>query len=625
MRNRLFFRAALGVIVAGIVALAVVASLPWLASTRLVRDRIAQELGVWSGYRVELRERPDIEIWPSFRAVLNNVTFAEASAGPGKPALTAQRIEVDMSALAALHGSVYFNRVRFVRPVLRVSPDARLGFLPDLPPGGKIRMAVDDARHALDADETQPDLSGLPDDDLGTIEFADARIVMETAQGDRELARSLTGAINWPALNRGGALTVQGLWRGQNIAVDIASLNPLLHLAGGNAGLRASLRSTPLTASFDGTAGLSPNAFIEGVVQVSSQAIRRALTWLQVDVGSTTMVNGPFDFSSQIAGTSTRMEFKNTSVAVNGNPGIGVFDVALDGPVPAISGTLAFDVLDLPTALTILSPLLPRISGAPAPAFTLIDRVALDLRLSAQRGQAGPVSLSEIAATAQITPGHTVLDISDATLLGGRLQAGIRVERKPESDQQVKVTLRASDIDGGTAGDALQLPSAIPAARGTISLDLSGAGETWGHILETASGSFQASFGRGDIRNIDLDRFLARLQEGGFFSLADATGGRLAIDGAQAKATMERGVARVSRAAVDTATRSIIMQGIVPYEGGLALTGDVFARDVTPQTTQSTGDQPPPKPVASFFVGGGWSAPFISSMGLRLPTSQPQQ
>ena len=55
--------------------LALVMVLPYFASTQIVRNRIAQEVSAWSGYRVAVRGAPSIEIWPTVGAVLPDVAF----------------------------------------------------------------------------------------------------------------------------------------------------------------------------------------------------------------------------------------------------------------------------------------------------------------------------------------------------------------------------------------------------------------------------------------------------------------------------------------------------------------------------------------------------------------------
>ncbi|WP_312798414.1 AsmA-like C-terminal region-containing protein, partial [Tianweitania sp.] len=393
----------------------------------------------------------------------------------------------------------------------------------------------------------------------------------------------------------------------------------LIHLAGGTTELRAALRSLPVTASFDGTAGLSAEALVTGTLQLSTPSASRAASWLQVELASD-MAPGALEFSGQLSGSAERLKFTSASLILDGNTGIGGFDVSFEDEVPAISGTLAFDVLDLPTMLGVFSPLLPQMQTEAIDPSAYINRMKLDLRLSASTARAGPVSLSEIAATAQVRPGLAVLDISDSTAFGGTLQAGIRASRQPGSEV-VDLRLLASDFDGAAAGDALGLQALLPASRGTLSLTLKGTGETWERVLESADGTFSAGFARGTLRSFNLDQFLARLNDGGFFALKDVSGGSLAIEGVQAKATMDDGVARVTQATVDTIDRRIVMEGIVPYVGGLALSGDV--RLVPPPS--STAPNPLQQgatqqtPLASFFVGGSWNAPFISSMTMRPP------
>ena len=72
-----------------VVAFLILAALPFIASTQIVRDRIAIEMSAWSGYRVELGAAPDIEFWP-FRAILDNVTLSGWSDPSRKPVIVAE-------------------------------------------------------------------------------------------------------------------------------------------------------------------------------------------------------------------------------------------------------------------------------------------------------------------------------------------------------------------------------------------------------------------------------------------------------------------------------------------------------------------------------------------------------
>jgi AsmA protein len=107
-----------------LVVAVVLAAIPYVAATQLVRDRIAFELSMWSGYKVTLGSAPQIDIWPMLKADLANVTFTEWQGNP-QPVIHADRIEAGLSPLAALRGDVVFNDVKLTRPTLHVWREAR--------------------------------------------------------------------------------------------------------------------------------------------------------------------------------------------------------------------------------------------------------------------------------------------------------------------------------------------------------------------------------------------------------------------------------------------------------------------------------------------------------------------
>ena len=87
-------------------AVLLAAALPLIASTQIVRNRITQEMGSWSGYRVILGQAPEIRVWPNFHATLADVTLAEWGTDGRSPVIRAERVEIDLSAIAALRGEV---------------------------------------------------------------------------------------------------------------------------------------------------------------------------------------------------------------------------------------------------------------------------------------------------------------------------------------------------------------------------------------------------------------------------------------------------------------------------------------------------------------------------------------
>lgn len=593
--------------VAVLVIALVVAALPLIASTRIVRDRIAWEMSAWSGFRVTIDGAPRIEVWPKFRAILTDVTLSQWTETDAPPVIEAERVEVDLSAMAALRGDVVFSTARLVRPTIRVQRMANGFFLPAIPSGGRITRSIDTARGVVNANPATPDLSKLPTDPFGTVEFRDGRMVASVGGKDDEILSSLTGQASWAAMNSNATLTATGIWRGESVAVDVASPKPLVLFAGGAAPITLSFKAAPASFSFDGVAGMSENAYFDGQAKFSAPSLRRVLEWSQAGIAPGAAI-GSVSISSKVTATAGRIKFENTAVALDNNPGMGALDFSFGEALPVISGTLAFDTLDLRSFLSAFTPLAPAGETGPGEIdSSFADRINLDLRLSAAHATAGAIQLADVAATAQVKNGLAVFDISDASAFGGNIQSSLRFDRKPEGTQ-VEIRLLASDIDGGAFGTAAGMTRLVPASTGTVSVILKGPGKSWSSIFENADGSVSATFGPGALSGLNLQAFLKHSEQGGFFALDDVADGTLPIDGAELKASISKGVARLDKAEANSAKYKIWLSGIASYAGrGLALSGGIIQPDKAATPTNAQGPNQ-----SSFFVGGTWSTPFIS-------------
>ncbi|MGO4641992.1 AsmA-like C-terminal region-containing protein [Mesorhizobium sp. 2RAF45] len=591
-----------------IVIALVVAALPLIASTRIVRDRIAWEMSAWSGFRVAIEGSPRIEVWPKFRAILTDVTLSKWTDADAPPVVEAERVEIDLSAMAALQGDVVFSTARLVRPTIRVQRTADGLFLPTAPTGGRIARSIDTARGVVSADPAKPNLDKLPTDAFGTVEFRDGRMVASVNGKDVEILSSLSGQATWAAMNSNATLSATGIWRGESVALDAASQKPLVLFAGGVAPLTLSFKAAPATFSFDGTASMADNAYFDGQVKFAAPSLRRMLEWSQAGIAPSAAI-GSVSISSKVTASAGRVKFENTALTLDNNPGMGALDLSLGDAQPVISGTLAFDTLDLRSFLSAFTPLGPASGTGPGDVeASFADRVNLDLRLSAAHATAGTIQLADVAATAQVKDGLSVFDISDASAFGGNIQTSLRFDRKPEGTQ-VEIRLLASDVDGGAFGTAAGMTRLVPVGTGTVSVILKGPGRTWDSIFENADGSVSATFGPGALSKFNLPAFLKHTEQGGFFALDDVSDGTLPIDGAEVKATISRGVARLDKAEANSAKYKIWLSGIASYAGrGLALSGGVIQPDQA--AAQKTGQQGPNQ--SSFFVGGTWSTPFIS-------------
>lgn len=603
-----------GVWAAGLAAAAAVlvfVVLPFVASTRIVRDRIAWEMSAWSGYRVTIAGVPQIEVWPQFHAVLSEVTLSRWTDADERPVVEAERVEVGLSAMAALRGDVVFSSTRLIRPTIRVERREDGYYLPPLPESGRIGRSVDTARALLAVDAAKPDLGKLPADPLGPVEFRDGRVLATLDGKDEEIVTSLTGQANWPALNGAASLSASAIWRGEQVTLEASSARPLLLAAGGAAPLAFSVKAAPASLSFDGTASLSANPYVDGQAKFSAPSLKRMLDWSGSGIAPGTAI-GAVSLSSKLSGGAGRLKLEGAAIVLDKNPGMGALDVSLAEGRPVISGTLAFETLDLGAFVSAFTPLVTssgKVAGDIDTSFA--GRLNLDLRLSAARATAGAVALAEVAAAAQVKNGLAAFDVSDAAAFGGHVQASLRFDRTP-GGTQAEMRLLAADIKGAAFAEAAGMSRMMPTGTGTISVILKGPGNDWNAILENADGSISATFGPGSLPGLDLPAFLKRNSERGFFPLDDVDDGAVPIEGAELKASIAKGVVRIDKAQALSGKMRLWLTGIMPYAGrGLALSGGI-ADTTAPKTNGAAEAAATDAGRPQFFVGGSWSRPFIS-------------
>lgn len=595
-------------VAAGLVLLAALA-LPYAASTRLVRDRIAHEMSEWSGFDVAIAAAPEISVWPDLQANLTGVTLSLPGSG-GAPTIEAERVEIELSAFAALGGNVDFSSARLIRPKVRIERRTESGpeaGIPALPTGGRIARAIETARQIVAENRAAPDAGRMPAESFGVIEFSDGQVVEVSGAAETVIASGLAGRIGWQELNGRAKATATGIWRGEQFALNLGSAQPLLFLAGGAAPLTVDLASAAANLSFDGTASLGENPFVDGRVSFSAPSVRRILEWSRTGLLHESTI-GSVAMESRVMGDARRLRFEDAEFTLDGKAAQGGLDLLLTGRLPMVSGTLAFDTLDLGAFLSAFTPLEPSIGAGPG----IIDadfagQLNLDMRLSAAQATVGTVALADLAATARVDEGLAAFDISDASAFGGSIQAGLRFDRK-KAGSHVEMRLLASDVDGSAFAAAAGLTRVTPAARGTVSVILKGEGSSWDALLAHANGSFSANFGEGELSGVDIDGLLARAKNGETFALADAAVEASPIDAVELKANIANGVATIERAELRSPVHRIALAGAAPLASGeLDLSGIAGPLQ---QTTE-------PADATTFRIGGRWNAPMVT------PTTAP--
>ncbi|MEQ1942453.1 AsmA-like C-terminal region-containing protein [Mesorhizobium sp. VNQ89] len=588
--------------IAAVVGLAVLAglALPLIASTRLSSDRIAEEMSTWSGLDVSIAGAPKVGVWPNLHV---NLTDIRLLLPDGTLVASAERAQVDLSALAALGGDIDFTAVRFNNPALRLD---HYGKLPALPRNGRIALALATARSLVEEASGTPDTSRLPADNFGTIEFVNGRIIRPFDAMDIAIATDINGRISWPALNGRIGAFAKGVLKGESLAIEFSSASPLLLLGGAATPATLSLKSGLTDAAFDGTASLGNNPYVAGQARFSTPSVGALLAWSGAGLPVRPAIE-VMTVESRIIGDPARVRFEDARIMLDGSTARGVLDLLLSGGTPKVSGTMAFDTLELGAFLSTFTPFDPMTGEGPgnidADFASLLN---LDLRLSAPRATLGTIALTDMAATARVDGRLAAFDISDASALGGDIQAGLRFDHKDEG-AQVELRLLATDVSGDALGAATGMENFLPKAGGTLSLILKGVGDSWDELMARANGSFSASFGPGTLPGMDIDALLADAKGDAPFTLTAVAGTGSKIDAMEIKAVATDGVARIDKVEIRSPLHRVTMSGTVSLDGSsVALTGSI----APPQ--QANASQADAAPAATFLINGSSSDALVT-------------
>ncbi|MBB3237722.1 AsmA family protein [Phyllobacterium endophyticum] len=603
-------------------AAGVVAALPFLVSTDLIRARLIQEISNWTGYSVESRQTPQITFFPAFTASLGDITIRNPWQSEGAPFMQAERIEVDLSLLSALLGKTEFTETKIVRP--RFVIDEPIKSLSEIGEAlsrsdGRIGDVVREARAAVEANPAKPDMSTVSSQPFGRVRLEDAMVTFKRPiNGAEEQISSISGVFDWPQTSGVASFQGKAIWHGEETEIDSSATRALLLLAGGTSPLQVNISSTPLTLSFNGSANISKDQFFEGTLSLTSPSLRRTLEWSRMATIPGAPI-GSFALDASVSGSATRMKLDGLTATLNDNPAKGVIEIVLDQGTPSVTGTLAFDTLDIHSVFAGFMPLPDGSTESDAVIDSgFLKQLNLDLRVSTQVATIGTINLSKVAATAQIRNGRAMFDIGEATAFDGSVAASFQLADEGDGATTGELRLNGTDVNSASIAALMGFGSRFQLGKGTMSLVLKGPISRWSSALANAKGTLSMRFGSGQIRSLDFNSLLSKAKTDRFFSLNEKTDAWLAFDRFEVKANIMDGVAALDTAQIVTKSGTLSFAGIVTLIGkSLALTGDFAAQGAAAATETAGGTAEAARPQMTanhtrFFIGGSWDNPFIS-------------
>lgn len=583
-----------------IIAAVLVASLPLLASTNLVKDRIAQQVSTWSGFRVTLDEAPDIDVFPSLKTVLRGVTVYSWS-DTEVPILEADQVEAGLSIFSAFGGQAEINTVTLLRPRFFLGQDGKWDF--PLPTGGELANTLRSAFRALEDSSTEELDPGILASKIGSFRVIDGQTVLGPTHPESDNFTSINAEFSWPALGSSARFSADVIWRGEAVDLTVSSSNPLLAFARKPAPILLELTSVPVRLNFNGSASLYDGLFFDGTSQFRSPSLNRAVGWYGIELAALSAIN-EISLTAKVTGGMKRIKLEDANITSATGSANGFLDIIDEDANTSISGTLAFDQLDIMAFLSAFGGVPTNIDRSEGEIdLSFFDRLKLDLRLSAAEADAGPFMLSDAAATVQLKEKLAAFDLSGANTLGGTVQASLQLDRK-QNYKGGELRLLATNVSGLELAEATDFGTLIPNGPISFSAILKGPGSNWNTLLRNSNGSISISFGQGQIAGFNLDDFIAKIAETGFFPLQDVSGGSTRIEQANVDLKMVDGIAQIEGASLDAGDHKLEFTGLVaPFSNSIALSGNV----------RGIGGDEESEPVA-FFLGGAPASPFVTAM-----------
>jgi len=493
------------VVAIGVLAFAFVlarVAAPFIISTGLVRNGIERAISQWTGHQAVIDGAPQVVFWPNPRITLADVTIEDPTADPPRRVAHIDSMSASFNLVKALVGNLKFNNFRFQRPHLYLRRDEK-GALA-WAGRGLFGAALSAVRPGPDGTQT---LDATFNPSIGALTVEDGTLDIDDAFGGRVTLGGISADIDWPRLGDPAKAYVLARLGNQDVKLDLASSQPLMLLAGQNGNLMVKLQSQTLSGRFEGVANLAQEAYLAGAVELSTPDIPGLLAWRGAQLPAATHLKAA-SLTCNVLASGGGVRLNNLSFTIDQTSATGALEFNVNaGKAPKLTGTLAFNQMDIRSALSALSITLP--NGArphPAPEGNgLIEQVDIDLRLSAQTASFGPLEARHIGASILSGGGKTSFDIGDSEFEGGQLIAHFGTTRGIGGGGDLDVTIRDADL--AATAEKLAISGPLPLGTGSLDVDLSTSRPLWETTATDVSGSAKLYVTSGTIPRLDAAAF----------------------------------------------------------------------------------------------------------------------
>ncbi|EJF98937.1 hypothetical protein MEI_00104 [Bartonella vinsonii subsp. arupensis Pm136co] len=537
--------------------------LPYLVSTDMIRIRLAQDLSAWTGYNVQLRDPPRLNLFPYPKALLSGVTLT-SKMNHVVPLMEAESIEVDLSLIDLLLGHVSFSETRIVRPqfVMEKPVKTAADFFDRFSRSqGALGLAIRSAREILKHNPDHPDIEHLLRQPFGRIVVENGVLVYhDNISRVVEKITGLNATLDWPESTQEVRFRADARWRGELTKLSIDADQALLLLAGGKSQIKASLNSVRGGVTFIGQARLSEYYRFDGKVSMRSPGWDQTLSWIGGNQFWGYRLKAPIVWESGFLAQPMHIQMNNVTFTMGTANARGALEVDFQDYVPIIRGSLAFDNLDF----NVLGSMFFSVKNQDSFLdMAIFNRIGVDLRLSLPQAKIGKFTLTNLAAAIQIRNRHGIFDLGHANVFGGSFQSNIEIV--PDK-QKMRIKGRASgtSIDIQTAAEALGItPLAQSKTNFTMTAEM--LASSWSEIFSKMQGKLTLNMSSGRLLGYDLNDLQMRLSKNEQFLLMGDDALSTAFDFWDIQTTFSDSTIKVTESLMRTADWSLSIWGTIAF------------------------------------------------------------
>lgn len=428
--------------------------------------------------------------------------------------------------------------------------------------------------------------------------------IVSAQSGLDTLIEDVSGDLEWPRLVDPARLDVRAIWRGAPVTIAARLDAPAEWLSDGGSPASLDLGSSLGAVKLTGMLAHEKNAF-EGLIDArfgSTAALARLLGQKPPNFAP----DGRLAFAGALAFNAHGLTLGDLRLQALSETFDGALALMRSPPSGwTLSGSLATEALSLDDLLA-KAPSLVDGNGAWSEtpmAVAPLETVALDLRASVAKIKWRNHAIQDAALSLISRDGRVTATLSEATAYKGLLKAEVSFAPDERGvDMRASASLANADI-GALIGD-LGVPGYT--GQGEAQFSVEAAGDSAAALARGLNGDAAATLGPGMFDGVSVEEALRRSERRPIVNLfADMRTGRTVFNQMEAKATIEKGKARLREAAM---TGPGVWIGL---KGGADLAGGQLDVQLSAARADEHGALDPAGPAINVTISGPWSRPTV--------------